>query len=359
MEQKKRYAYLDSLKTAAIFCVCLYHFPWTAPQNYSDPLTVSLMAGRFLRGINSICVPLFLMVNGALLLNARFDARKHAGRTLRLAAGVYIWYLLTQFIVHGVQSGAGYLTEHARGIFYSALYLYEYDGVTLSHLWFVQMLAALYLLVPLIRAVMDSENREIQKGAVFCALVLFFFTFVVHDFEQVQSILPGLQHLDLSGIGLFQPMQGRYGAMLLYFVLGGLLHRNRDKIVQIRWMVLAAVFVCGAAGLFVEWLAVTKRTEMIYDIVYNGYNCVPTLMMAAAVFISAAKLNRETRLTRLVGRNTLAIYYLHWILGLTVLPAFSLPGSILLNIIKASALVIVCTLAGEGLRRVPVLRFLI
>ena len=64
-------------------------------------------------------------------------------------------------------------------------------------------------------------------------------------------------------------------------------------------------------------------------------------------------------LIRLIGRNTLAVYYLHWIMGLTVLEMVSVPGSFAVNLLKAAAMVLICSLLGEGIGRIPVLRRLL
>ena len=78
MSERPRYAYLDIVKCIAMVSVCLYHFPLIAPAAYASPLPAGVMVSRFFRGMNAVCVPLFMMVNGALLLNRPFDLKRHA-----------------------------------------------------------------------------------------------------------------------------------------------------------------------------------------------------------------------------------------------------------------------------------------
>ena len=364
MSERPRYAYLDIVKCIAMVSVCLYHFPLIAPAAYASPLPAEVMVSRFFRGMNAVCVPLFMMVNGALLLNAPFDARKHALRTAKLFAGVYAWYILTQVIAHLAVDGAAYVAENLPGILYSALYLYEYDGVALTHLWFVQMLVAVYLLLPLLRAVMETQDGQLRRGGQLFLGAMLCLCFLVCDFEHVRGILPGLRHLDLSCLETMNPLRGIYGAMVVYFVLGGALHRRRARLCSLPTAVPVLLIAGGAAALFAEWLLMTKRTEALYDIVYYGYACLPTMAMSAGVFILAAKGGQRlptgvARAAAFVGRNTLAIYYTHWILGILLLDGVAVTGSFPLNLAKALAMVLLGALLGEGMRRIPVLRHLV
>ena len=121
MNERQRCAYLDIVKFVAMLCVCLYHFPLTAHVAYSDPLGGTALISRYFRGLNVVCVPLFMMVNGALLLNSRFDLKKHALRTVKLVIGVYVWYIVTQLMGHFARDGAAYVAEHFTGIVYSEI----------------------------------------------------------------------------------------------------------------------------------------------------------------------------------------------------------------------------------------------
>jgi len=367
MTEKRRYGYLDILKIVAIMCVCLYHYPWIRHTAYIRPFPADVLLLRYFRGFDAVCVPLFMMVNGALVLNRPFNLKKHAVRCASLFAGVYVWYMLTMVLGHAWRSGFGYVAQNWRGMLESAQYLYEFGGIGTSHLWFAQMLVAVYLLVPMIRAAFDSTDMQIRRGLLFFLGALGVFAFALQDISHVRAAVPVLRRLDLSGLDTINPFRSMYGAMIVYFVLGGLLHREHGRVLRVpAWAPVVMVLV-GSVVLFAEWYLVTIRTEAMYDIVYGGYSCLPTLLMTVGLFIGAAKLEEKLHLSEgrfggmigLIGRNTLAVYYLHWIVGLTVLQLISVPGSFAVNLIKAAVMVFVCSLLGEGLRHIPLLRRLL
>ena len=367
MAERKRYGYLDILKILAMMCVCLYHYPMIRHTGYVRPFPMDTLVLRYFRGFDAVCVPLFMMVNGAMVLNRPFNLKKHAARCGFLLLGVYVWYLITMALGHAWRSGFGYVAQNWRGILMSAQYLYEYDGIGTSHLWFVQMLVAVYLLVPMIRAAFASVDDQVKKGLYFFLGAMGVFSFLLQDIAHVRAAVPFLKSIDLSGLLTVNPFSSMYGAMITYFVLGGLLHRAYDKMLRVPLWLCALMVLCGSVVLFAEWYLVTIRTEAMYDIVYGGYNCLPTVLMAVGMFVGIARLENRLQLSegrlggliRLIGRNTLAVYYLHWIMGLTVLEMVNVPGSFAVNLLKAATMVLICSLLGEGIRRIPVLRRLL
>lgn len=367
MDGRRRFGYLDLLKIIAMMCVCLYHYPLIRHTAYVRPFPADVLALRYFRVFDAVCVPLLMMVNGALVLNRPFRLKKHVMRCITLLAGVYIWYLITMVLGHAWKNGLGFVTANWAGILQSAQYLYEYGGISTSHLWFIHMLVAVYLLVPMIRAAIDSEDAQIRKGILFFLGALGVFAFLLQDIQHVRAAVPVLRRLDLTGLETVNPMRSMYGAMAVYFLLGGLLHRAHARILRVPAWVCAAMVLGGSVVLFAEWYLVTIREEAMYDIVFGGYSCLPTLAMTAGLFIAAAKLEdrlhicggRLGGLTCLIGRNTLAVYYLHWIMGLTVLSLVQVQGSFAVNLIKAAVMVLSCALLGEGIRRIPLLRCLV
>ena len=77
MKDGQRFAYLDLIKIVAMMCVCLYHYPLIWQTAYARPFTADVLVLRYFRVFDAICVPLFMMVNGALILNRPFQLKKH------------------------------------------------------------------------------------------------------------------------------------------------------------------------------------------------------------------------------------------------------------------------------------------
>ena len=76
---------------------------------------------------------------------------------------------------------------------------------------------------------------------------------------------------------------------------------------------LVALFVYGIIK------TATGEGEKVYDIVWNGYDSVFTLVMACSMFILCSRVKIDSKkwvvLLQLIGINTLGIYFLHVIVG--------------------------------------------
>lgn len=81
LSNKKRYYSLDFIKTLAIFLVCFYHFS-TMNINILEDGSITSYITYYIYGFSSICVPLFFMVNGSLMLNRSYKFNEHVKRLI-------------------------------------------------------------------------------------------------------------------------------------------------------------------------------------------------------------------------------------------------------------------------------------
>ena len=158
---QKRIEYLDIVKVIAIFLVVFCHFVLLAQTVPANLFMSACWSG----------VPMFFLVNGALLFTRPLKLKKHISKTLAIYLILVVWrliYLLSiGAILHVPFSGFG------KGQIF--LYLFAFgnlDGIGTGHLWFIEALLAVYLLFPLFRICFD---HPFGRG-----LILFFAIYVVY-----------------------------------------------------------------------------------------------------------------------------------------------------------------------------------
>lgn len=76
VKPKTRIYYFDALKTISIFLVCIYHYNALNLDIINNP-GLGVYINYLFYGLSSMAVPLFFMVNGALLLNRPYRLGKH------------------------------------------------------------------------------------------------------------------------------------------------------------------------------------------------------------------------------------------------------------------------------------------
>ena len=150
----ERIVWLDWVRVAACFMVMLIHC--TEPfflggegaliASSSDAIWVGIF-----EGVASACVPLFVIASSYLLFplaegdTLRFFKR----RALRILPGLLLWSLIYAFVY-------GQPAENLKGL----LLNFNYAA---GHLWFVYMLAGLYILMPLLSPWASKvSKRELQ-----------------------------------------------------------------------------------------------------------------------------------------------------------------------------------------------------
>ena len=362
---KERHGYLDILKFIAITFVCFYHFSMMGDVSYAENMPFDVLFRRFIFNTASSCVPLFFMVNGALLLNKSCDLMSHAKKTLLLLMQFFLWRIITVALIEGYK-GNGLLDHGIEALFNFILLTDYFPEYSLTLYWFLQTLLALYLIFPFLKNAYDPLIAEPKKISALHILLLaiFVFWFLTNDLRTL------LQHIGLGGIHVTRlrallPFSGLLNPMLFYFILGGLLQHAITRIKKTPLVYWVIAYCVGLALLMGEWMAESAYSHATFDAVFEGYATLPCLMMTLSLYAIAAKIKLSPRAAsffHVMGRNTLAVYFLHAIFGHTVLTRIQelVPQrGIFVNTVKALLMVFAFSGVGELLRRLPIVKKLV
>lgn len=363
---KKRIIYLDILKTIAIFFVCSYHFSWVGNCAFDvENMNITTYFNRFFIGIWSTCMPLFFMVNGALMLNkSELNYKKHFYKIISLAIAFFVWRGITIVILG---SNVDVLKSSGiRNVVDAIIFGRGLPGVDTAHFWFIPVLISVYIVSPFIYEIY-SERKEWINIFMIIALVG---CFLFNDIGNVLRTIPAFRESNFGYFNEFVPFKGMNFGMLFYFVLGGWLHRDREKLSCISTGKLLIVFFIGEVWLFVEWFLISKDKGSNWDSVFNGYISVATLFMSISVYLLVCKYYKKIERCKkisacfeIIGNNTLGIYYLHWIIGYTLLAYirqnYIVYDGIFLNYIKSFVMILVIAFTSQKIKKIPVIRKII
>ena len=221
-----RLAWADLLRVLTTFAVVLLHTSttWLALAEEGSAEWTALMAWD---GLTRWCVPVFVLLSGAFLLDpnkpltVRFLLR---GRLPRILAALLAWGFFYNLIYFRNAGAAGVR---------NALLL-TLRGQTEYHLWYLYMLLGLYLLTPVLRGlVRGCSRRELEWLLALWFLAGLLLPTVLSYFPSVGA-QSWLKQLDL-------PLIGGYPG---YYVAGYYL-RTYDLRPHVRY----AVYALGLSGL--------------------------------------------------------------------------------------------------------------
>lgn len=339
----KREGWADALRCVAAFWVVMIHVAAVPATHMAD---IPLSWWRWADAYDAACraaVPVFIMVSGALLLpriewnTATFLRR----RALKLVPAMLFWSLaydtwkvLTQDAGFSV---AGWLGHIVNGL----------NAPAYPHLWFLWLIAGLYLLAPLLQPFAAHASRTTH---VFVAALWFAAT----------AVVPGLARWAHVTVGIYtQPIVGYVG----YFVVGASLHRFVPaRLPRIAVALLAATFAAAAAwtAIATDHLSVATRRldEQFMDPLSPS-----VIPMALSAFLLArhwaansSATGRGRAVLLAVGSSSFGIYLLHPLFidladaaGLSLDPLLAHPAGYLPAL--AAAVFAASLLATMALRR--------
>lgn len=257
------------------------------------------------------CVPVFVMLSGALLLAPDTIGNSwrafYLRRFTRVLVPLVFWSLLyLGYELYGMYSRSeplkwGYLLKQAA------------IGSPYFHLWYLFMLPGLYLLTPLLRRMLAALNR---KHLVFLCAGSLLLALLNKLFSLSQPATP-----TFAGV-LFIPYLG-------YFLAGYLLHTTRQD-ARWPWPVLLASIALTALGCG----GLAEQDKLHLGTYFYDYFSITTIPMGLAAFALCHRLSTH-RIAATLAPLAFGVYLIHplildllWQEGIratTLHPALAIP----------------------------------
>ena len=261
---EKRIQYLDVLRILACLAVIVMHIAKGRIGNYAIGTDKWLFLNTF-DSISRFAVPVFVMISGALFLDPKkeWDARKMYTKNLvRIVTAFLFWSAVYAFV------------DHLNGV---RLRTVAYNFITgNTHLWFLYVIIGLYLVVPILRKITESEN-----------LTKYFLALWIVVSVLIPTVVYGLSYYSDRYANWMQAIANKIGIELAlgysgYFVLGYYLHAREIKKPHRILLYCAGIF--GAAGIAVlTYLFAVKRGYLDYS--YGNYFTFGVFLPASAAFV--------------------------------------------------------------------------
>lgn len=348
----KRIGYLDLLKTISIFLVIYVHYPWISNSKGSN-LTMIMTI---------IAVPLFFMVNGALLLGKKnFNIKEHYKKLMWIIVGTISWKFLILFIC--------LITKRVDILNFSVMEIFNYLftaenllDVPAEHLWFMYVLIRIYIIYPFIRLAFEKDNKYLK----YILLYSFIFSFGIELLNMAFFTFSGKGVMDkLSGItSTFSPINDL--TYITYFILGYILHNKfykEQNVFEIKKIILPIfIYLFGLMLVLVaRYVQVGTLLDGAYQRIHSDYTKMGDLIMTCAVFILFCKIPiKENKFINFIGSRTINIYYVHMILlaysATYLLPLFNKWVGFKLNFIRTIIILGISIIITEIMKKIKPLK---
>lgn len=342
-------AFPDVAKIAAIFAVVTVHVTSGPNFNLGVLTNETWFVTTLIEIFNRWCVPLFVMVSGMLLLRSRTAAESpgsfYRRRAARVAVPLIAWPIFYRFF-------AGWTGPNSS--FEENLALI-YQGIPYFHLYFLYLIAGLYLICPYLARAVDGLSQSQLAGFAIGALAFGFL---------VIGVPPWLPGTGPNAFSMFVPYVG-------YFLAGAWLSRIRlDR--QLVTAAAAIFVLVGIAASLATYEFAHISTPLEWEYLYE-YPTPTVIVMSICVFLAIRYICerreargpiRHIRSLHYVGEATFGIFLIHPVffqLWLEHSPVEEIEASTLLwwipaTVIGLIAISFACTVA---MKQIPVLKRLV
>ena len=334
-----RKQHFDLLRIIACFSVVMLH----SSAQYWYGLEVTdhrwLVANSY-DAVFRFGVPVFVMISGALFLGReKIDTKKlYKHNILRILILYVVWSVLYGlFHCRAVPMG-----ELTAGTVFREILSNSY------HLWFLPMIAGLYMLVPILHIwIKNATKKDIEY-----LLLIFFVLQILLTTMKALVTWPILDYV--GGMVKLELICGYSG----YFVLGYYLDQYEIERDKRKVLYIAGVISVIANIVLGNWLSLRSNTPKadIYDS-FGLFTCLVVMaLFVACRSISMKESDKVCKMLKFVADATLGIYLLHigvmdflngyGVNSMMVHPLIGIP-------LLAAASFLICLIIAKVLQKIP------
>ncbi len=284
MEKKERNYNIDFIKILACFFVVAIH----TQRNYQ----LSIVHNSILYYLSRCAVPLFMMVNGYLLLSKEKIDYKYITKKVKKILAIIVFWVILYSILDSLRK---FKFVNPLNIFIGIIV----QNSPLVHLWFLIALIFIYLLLPLFYKLNIFENKNKFSKILVGIIVSNIIIDCVFNYYYINFNINILKLV---------PQCFRIWIWIMYFFIGGYINRYSRKLKMntIFLIILSIIVYIYQYELFIK-IHYTINSEYIYSNIIVIFWCITIFK-----FIENIKLSYKfIFFIELFSKYTMGIYILH------------------------------------------------
>jgi surface polysaccharide O-acyltransferase-like enzyme len=296
---KQREIWLDNLRIIAIIGVVIIHVS-AKPQNLSVPIepNISWVLYPVYHAAARFCVPLFVMISGAIQLNQTTSALSfYRKRIPRMFLILFVWgsiYILFKHIFNSPYNLKGYI-----GAFLFSSTACSY------HLWFLYLIVELYLITPLLWKLFKKVSiDQVSRKAVLVSLV---FVILFFDFTPLRII--GFDRTTLISAQSSPDYLLLFIGYIPYYLLGKVIRDLKPRFSSTQILALTIVFFASLT--YGSFFSIKMHSETFF-----GYMSINVFIATICLFCSIQRLGEipilgNNQLNTKISELSFGIYLVH------------------------------------------------
>ncbi len=296
---------LDLVKVLAmIFVPCLHFFLYNGHYYYyvmgGEEGRLEFFTTTFIRDLLFICVPLFLLVSGALSYHKPADlSKRHYVKITPIIVNSIIIGALTA--IYLLYTAPPSITPDPALTPYRLLQGI-WSGTLPSYGWYVNMYVSLFVLMPILDIAYNALDSQHKKTAMVIAVLAM--TVIPYSINRIQ--------FEGASLGVMPSFMAYACFPVAYYVVGKYIAEFRIRVNKI--LLVLALVVCLLYQVFKLYF--TGQGLKFYDAMYaDNYDFI-TLVTAVCFFLLIYNIDCKNKVVRSIMASlssiTLSVYLLTW-----------------------------------------------
>ncbi len=291
----KRNYKIDLLRIILIVLVIIVHISNLYLVRFTKISLSKYTISLFFNSFSRICVPLFFMISGALLINEKYDKKKYFTRIIKFIIILIIWSIIYSILNETVELKTFFLSLfNARS--------------TQRHLWFMYVIIGLYIALPFIQNMCKNMTKELENlfiilWSIFSGLA------VIYE--------PLINHIANIEVNVEYPIpiiQATY--YLGYFILGHILYKRiENNEINIKNRSLILIYILSSLITFSFTLYSSIKLNYHYESML-WYKSIFTIIASTSIFLLVLNKNyniKNEKIIKYFSSLTFGIYLIHMI----------------------------------------------
>lgn len=357
INNKDEILWVHGVRAIAIFSVIFLHASALLLIE-SEFASYSWWVGNIYNSFVRMAVPIFFMISGFLILSkdeATYVFYKK--RVSKVLAPFIVWTIFYSVWLHLYRAGLPYA---------------EYDWSSVSrhlwqpsyyHMWFLYILFAFYLAMPVFKRIIDVQNRSLVKKIVFAWFILFYILPIPYYFAADSFLSTDQQAKIAADLFILSKFVNFFGYLYLGYLLGTM-KITRNHFIASCWIVLLGYLVI----VFGCYYATLRDGGVLNEYFYGNspgiviYAIASFIVMRYLLEMKAVNFNDKYKSTIiLLGTVSFGVYLLHPLimdilnsdmLGFRLSATGAAP--LASTIVYTSVTIVVCVIGVYWVRKVPV-----
>jgi len=287
--EKKHIYWINNLRVLALFAVIILHASFEGFYSYGKFSTNKWLTATAVDSLVRFCVPVFLMITGALLLPRKEKLRNFLQKRMLRVFGPFVFWTVVFLLF---TSHKEIFTGFSVSLFREIVKLILRDGVY-YHFWYIYMLLGIYLFLPILSIwILNCSNNEILF------FLLIWIVLIVSNYPHL-SILRTVFDLRYFSGYIGYPVLGYYLTTI-----------SLDNLLKVR-VISVSMIIIGFLSTFLLTVNSVVHSGNIMEL-YFGYLTFNVLIESIGIFLFV----RSTWFTRsnlieIVAKYSFGIYFVH------------------------------------------------